>query len=253
MEKIKATLLIISLFILTSCEIVQETKFESDGSGKYSLGFDLSEMMKMGQDTKEGTNEQLDTLIVFSEFLEIKKDSISKLSKEKQDKIKQLENFSLYIKTDSISNKFEMKINYDFDNLSELKLFGEKLKEQDIKELELLSSKTKDMKNGEDNGIPDFNKSYNTVFNKELFSTKISPEGLVEAEKNKDTTMTKDNPMADMIRFKTKYFFPYKIKKVNNKNVRVLPDFKGIEITGNLFEINNDPKYFDVDIEFEQE
>ncbi len=99
---------IISLFILTSCEIVQETKFETNGSGRYSLGFDLSEMMKMGKNTKEGkNNKQLDTLIIFSEFLNAKKDSISKLSKEKQDKIKQLENFSLYIKADSISKKFD--------------------------------------------------------------------------------------------------------------------------------------------------
>jgi len=245
---------IISLFILTSCEIVQETKFESNGSGRYSLGFDLSEMMKMGKSTKEGkNNKQLDTLIIFSEFLNVKKDSISKLSKEKQDKIKQLENFSLYIKADSISKKFEMKIIYIFDDISELKLFSEKLKGQNIKELELLSNKTKNTKKNKDNGIPDFNKFYNTTFNRERFSTKISPKGLVESEKNKDTTMTKDNPMADMIRFKSRYLFPYKIKSVNNENVRILPNFKGIEISGNLFEINNNPKYFDVNVEFEQE
>ena len=252
MKQIKITTFIISLFFLTSCEIVQETKFESNGSGQYSLGFDLSEMMKMGNSTDSGeNNKQLDTLIVFSEFLETKKDSISKLSKEKQEKIKQLENFSIYVKTDSISNKFEMKINYDFDNISELKLFGEKLKGQNIKELELLSNKTKSTK--KDDGLPDFNKSYNTVFNREMFSVKISPEGIAESEKNKDTTMTKDNPMADMIRFKTRYFFPYKIKNVDNANVRILPDFKGIEISGNLFDVNNNSKFFDTNIEFEQE
>lgn len=254
MKKIKTTLLIFTLIILTSCEIVQETKFESNGSGKYSLGFNLSEMMKMGNNTKEGkNNKQLDTLINFSSFLELKKDSISKLSKEKQDKIKQLENFSLYIKADSVSKKFEMKINYDFDDISELKLFGEKLKGQNIKELELLSNKTKSMKKEKDNSVPDFNKYYNTTFNKELFSVKLNSEGLAETLKNKDTTMTKDNPMADMIKFKSRYFFPYKIKSVNNQNVRILPDFKGIEITGNLFEINNNPNYFDLNVEFEQE
>ena len=254
MKTIKTILFTLSLFMLTSCEIVQETRFEANGSGKYSLGFDLSEMMKMGESTEQGeNNQQLDTLIVFSDFLETKKDSISKLSKEKQEKIKQLENFSVYIKVDSIAKKFEMKINYDFANVSELKLFAEKLKGQNIKELELLSSKTGDLKKGEGNEIPDFNKSYNTIFNRKLFSLKISPEGLIEAEKNKDTTMTKENPMADMIRFKSRYHFPYRIKKVTNDNVRILPDFKGVEISGNLFEINNNPNYFDVDIEFEQD
>ncbi|EGV42649.2 hypothetical protein BZARG_3012 [Bizionia argentinensis JUB59] len=254
MKKIKITVFIISLLTLTSCEIVQETRFEANGSGKYSLGFDLSEMMKMGGGTESGEkNKQLDTLIVFSEFLVAKKDSISKLSKEKQDKIKQLEKFSLYVKADSVSKKFEMKISYDFDNIAELKLFGEKLKGQNIKELELLSDKTKDINKDEDSGIPDFNKSYNTTFNKDMFSVKITPEGIAEAEKTKDTTMTKDNPMADLIRFKSRYLFPYKIENVDNENVRILPSFKGIEISGNLFEINNNPKFFDVNIEFEHE
>lgn len=253
MKKIRISLLIITLITLTSCEIVQETKFESNGSGKYSLGFDLSEMMKMSKNTKEGkNNKQLDTLITFSKFLELKKDSISKLSKEKQNKIKQLENFSLYIKADSVSKKFQMKISYDFNNISELKFFGEKLKDQNIKELEILSDKTKGMKKENDNSIPDFNKYYNTTFSKESFSVKLNSKGLAETLKNKDTTMTKDNPMANMIRFKSKYFFPYKIKAIDNKNARILPNFKGIEITGNLFEINNNPNFFDVNVEFEQ-
>ena len=79
MKTIKTILFTLSLFMLTSCEIVQETRFETNGSGKYSLGFDLSEMMKMGESTEQGeNNQQLDTLIVFSDFLETKKDSISK-------------------------------------------------------------------------------------------------------------------------------------------------------------------------------
>lgn len=252
MTKIKSIVFSISLLLFTSCEIVQETRFESNGSGNYSLGFDLSEMMKMGQNTKSDTNnKQIDTLIVFSEFLESKKDSISKLSAEEQAKIKQMEHFSLYVKADSVSKKFEMKIQYDFEDVSELKSFGEKLKAQNIKELELLSSKTKTMNGDDDSGFPDFNKFYNTSFSREQFSIKISPEGLEEAKKNKDTTITKDNPMSDLIRFKSRYFFPYKIKRVHNENVRILPDFKGIEISGNLFEINNNPNYFDISIEFE--
>ncbi len=252
MKTLKIVLFSISLLTLISCEIVQETKFEPSGSGTYSLGFDLSEMMKMGGNNKKGSkNKQLDTLIIFSDFLEAKKDSISKLSKEKQAKIKELKDFSLNIKADSVSKTFKMKINYNFNNVSELKLFGEKLKGQNIKELDLLTSKTKNL-NSKDDSFPDFNKSFNTVFNKDSFSMKITPEAIAEAEKKKDTTMTKDNPMANMIRFKSRYLFPYKIKKVSNKNVRILSDFKGIEINANLFEVNNNPKYFDLEIEFEK-
>ncbi len=252
MKSIKIILFSISLLTLTSCEINQETKFEPNGSGTYSLGFDLSEMMKMGKNKKNPNNKQLDTLIVFSDFLEAKKDSISKLSKEKQEKIKELKDFSIAIKADSVSKKFNMKINYNFKDVSELKLFGEKLKGQNIKELNLLTNKSKGFSSNDD-GFPDFNKSFNTVFNRNYFSVKITPEAIAEAEKKKDTTMTKDNPMANMIRFKSRYSFPYRIKKVSNKNARILSDFKGIEITANMFEINNNPKYFDVEIEFEKD
>ncbi len=244
----------LTLILFTSCEIVQETKFEPNGSGNYSLGFDFSEMMKMGNNVEKDSNtKQLDTLINFSEFLELKKDSISKLSKEKQDKIKQLERFSLHLKIDSISKKSVMKIDYQFDDVSELKLFGEKLQDQKIKELKLFSDKTKKNKKGKGNGIPDFNKYYDLNFSKSSFSVKLNSLGVSETSKNKDTTLTKDNPMANMIRFKSRYIFPYKIKSVANENVRILPNFKGIEITGNLFEINNNPKYFDVTVEFEDE
>lgn len=252
MNKINNVWFIILLITLTSCEIVQETTFNPNGSGTYSLGFDLSEMMKLGNNSSSKNNKQVDTLIVFSDFLKTKKDSIAQLSIEEQKKIKDLENFSLKIKTDSVTNQFEMKINYLFKDVSELKMFSKKLEGQNIKELELLSEKTKTLKTKNDGGLPDFNKSYNMVFNKKIFSSKISNKGIEEAHKNKDTSLTKNNPMADMIRFKSKYYFPFKIKNISNKNARILPDFKGIEISGNLFEINNDPKYFDVEIEFDK-
>lgn len=253
MKKVNFYIYVLCLFLFTSCEIVQETKFNNNGSGTYSLGFDLSEMMKIGnglQSKKE--TKQIDTIIVFAELLNTKKDSIAKLTKEQQNKLKNLEDFSLNIKTDTVSKKFEMKINYNFKNVDALKQFSEKLKDQDIKELKLLTNKTKNLKSGDKSKLPDFNKSYNTVFTKKKFSVKLSKQGLKEAEKNKDTTLTKNNPMSNLVKFKSIYYFPYKIKKISNKNARILSDFKGIEISGNLYDINNNPKLFDVDIEFEK-
>lgn len=254
MKNVKLIIGALCMILLVSCEIVQETKFKTDGSGTYSLGFDLSEMMKMGSGLEsKKENKQIDTVIVFAELLNTKKDSIAKLTKEQQEKLKNLEHFSLNIKTDTVSKKFKMKINYDFKDVAELKLFSEKLKDQDIKELELLTNKTKSLKSGGKSKLPDFNKSYNTVFNNKKFSVKLTKQGLKEAKKNKDTTLTKNNPMADLVKFKSIYYFPHKIKKISNKNARILSDFKGIEITGNLYDINNNPKLFDVDIEFEKQ
>ncbi len=249
----KLVLIIISITFF-SCEVVQEVNFNEDKSGTQSLSFSFSEMMNMGMPPEQDTaNKLTDTMIRFSDFLEQKKDSISKLSKEKQEKIKQLENFSLYIDSDSLSTKLEMKINYYFKDLKDLALFSEKLKDQDIKELDQFTTKIEKSKKNDDANIFDFNTSFKTIFNNKNFSLKITPETLEKIKSKKDSTLTKDNPMLDLMRFKVKYTFPYRIKKISNKNAKILYDFKGFEISANVFEMENNPKHFDVEVEFEKD
>ncbi len=247
----------ICILIFSSCEIVQEIKFEENGGGKYSLGFDMSEMMKMGATSKSDSSKakQLDTLINFSKFLEERKDSIAKLSKKEREKIELLKDFELYMKSDTATNQLVMNINYYFKDINDLNKFGEKLKDQNVKELDLFNKqlKPKNKKDSSDDAFPDFNKSFTTTFTKKKFTRKITEKAYHDAVKKKDTTMKKDNPMSNMIRFKQRFIFPYKIKSVSNKNVRILSDFKGIEQDANFYEMNNDPTFFDVEVEFENE
>ncbi len=249
--------LFLSLLIFSSCEIVQEIKFEENGSGIYSLGFDMSEMMKMGATSKSDNSKekQLDTVINFAKFLEERKDSIAKLSKSEQEKIELLKDFELYMKSDTVTDQLVMKIRYSFEDIKDLEKFSDKLKDQNIKELDIFNKqlKPKNKKDTADGGFPDFNESFNTTFSRKKFTRTITAKALEDALKKKDTTMKKDNPMSNMIRFKQRFIFPYKIKSVSNKNVRILSDFKGIEQDANFFEMNNDPKLFDVEIEFENE
>jgi len=182
--------------------------------------------------------------------LPCKKDSIATLSKKEQQKIKQLEDFTLYIKSDTIAKKMLMRINYAFNDLEDLKLFGKKLKDQNFKELSAFTSKTQ-AKDAKGDGVPDFNTLYDMKYSPEKFSIKITKKALKEALQKKDTTLTKDNPMASMIRFKTRYIFPYRIKKVSNEHARILSDFKGIEISANMYEVNNHPDFFDFEVFFE--
>ena len=63
-----------------SCQFSEELTLNEDGSGKMSIKFDGSEIMKIGgEKVSENKEEDVDTLIVFKEFLEEHKDSISKL------------------------------------------------------------------------------------------------------------------------------------------------------------------------------
>ncbi|KAB1066818.1 hypothetical protein F6U93_13260 [Tamlana haliotis] len=251
MKLFKSLFILTLIFNLYSCEVVQEVNFNTDQSGQYSLGFDLSEMMSMGLDSESDSMEQIDSLIVFSDILESKKDSIAKLSLEEQNKLKELEAYSFYIKSDTTSGQFKMKINYDFKDLEDLALFGEKLKDQDIKELNDLNQKLQATDKSKPNMMLNISDSFDTTFNKDKFTLSISQEALEKAEKEKDTTMTADNPMANLMRFKLRYNFPYRIKNVSNEHAKILSNFKGIEITANLYQMVSDPKFFDTEVEFE--
>ncbi len=250
------TLCIATLF-LTSCEIVQEIKFEEDGSGKYSFGFDMSEMMKLdvNESKNDSTNQQIDTLIIFSEVLEAKKDSIAKLSKEEQKKIALLKDFELYIKSDTVSKQLKMNIGYYFKNIEDLERFNEKLEGQNIKEFEIFKSKINpksDKKSTKKGDFYNFNEDYTITFSRKKFTRKITAMGLEKALKKKDTAMKKDDPMADMIKLKQRFIFPYKIKSISNKNTKILSDFKGVEQEANMYDLNYDSKYFDIEVEFEE-
>lgn len=252
MGKKYSVFIVLILQVLIGCEVVQETKFEKGGSGIYSMGFDMSEFMEvMGKGSKDNPmGKQVDTVMVFSEFLDIKKDSISNLSKEERNKLMLLEDFRLHIKMDSISRKYEIKIDYSFDKIKDLGLFGEKLKNQKIKELAGLKTKVKDDKKTDE--LLSFNQGYITKFSKRKFSTRISEEALIEAEKSKDTTLKKSDALVKMFRLKTRYIFPYKVKTVSNDNAVILSDLKGIEISGDRYDINSNPRYFDVEVKFER-
>ena len=91
----RAYVLIQTLFIamlLMGCQFSEELNLKEDGTGKITFQFDGSELMQMGGDKiTEGREEVIDTLIVFKQFLEEKKDSIATLPIDQQEKLKKLE------------------------------------------------------------------------------------------------------------------------------------------------------------------
>jgi len=90
------TFLAVTIFI-TACNFTEEIYLNEDGSGKLSISFDGSELM--GQLPASGNDsvqeKKIDTLLVFRDLFEKKRDSISLLSVEEQEKLKKLEPFSM--------------------------------------------------------------------------------------------------------------------------------------------------------------
>jgi len=118
-------LLVSILFI--GCQFSEDLHINEDGSGKISFNFDGSELLKMagdqlGEGLGEGKEDEkaIDTLMVFKDFLEEKKDSIAKLPIEQQERLKKLADFKMHMFMDP--KTYEMKFDFysDFKDVSDL-------------------------------------------------------------------------------------------------------------------------------------
>ncbi len=254
-------ILVFALIALQSCQIKEEIQFNEDGSGTYEMGFDMSEMLKMGQTTNDSVpSKVVDTLINFSTFLDEKKDSIASLSLEEQEKLELLRPLQFSMNANEAESQMKMDLKYAFTTIDDISKFGEAIKLADIKELNEMMNPmggkevpqdSTEKKDDMDNPFA-MSTSFETRFSKTSFSRKMTTEAIEKAMQKKDTTMKKDDPFADAIRFKQVYKFPYKVKSVSNPNAKILSNFMGIEIEANMFEMNNDPKFFNVEVEFEE-
>ena len=258
----KIATLLVFLICCYSCQIKEEITFNKNGSGTYQMAFDMSEMMKMGDlNDSLPPKPPVDSLITFASFLDEKKDSIAKLPKEERDKLEALRPLKIAMKMNEAEKDMKINLIYDFDEIDDIAKFADAIEKADIKELNELSNPMAGMGDGsadttqQDNGFSEafsMAKQFKTSFSKKKFSRIITAEAREEAISKKDTTIKKDDPFVDMIRFKQVYRFPYKVKRVSNKNARILSDFMGVEIEANMYDLNNDPEFFNVEVEFEK-
>ncbi len=257
-------ILFVAAIGLQSCEIKEEIRFNADGSGTYGIGFDMSEMMKMG-DSNDSVPQQkvVDTLINFATFLDQKKDSIATLSLEEQERLESLRPLQFKMNMNEEAKEMRMDIAYKFNTIDDIYKLKEVMEIADIKELGALdptggltpANETETDSVTQKDGMSEIfgmAESFNTSFSATKFTRNITEKALAESIKTRDTTLKKDDPFADMIRFTQVYHFPFKIKSVSNPNAKILSDFKGVEIQANMYEMNTDPKYFNLEVLFEE-
>ncbi|MCG9791246.1 hypothetical protein [Flavobacterium algicola] len=120
------TALLISILFLASCNFTENIDIQEDGSGEFSVVLDASGLMEMGADKMgekmgiKGDKKVLDSVISFKTFFEEKKDSIAKLSPERQAALKGLENSILHMKIDPEKKEFFMSMKSPFIKVAEL-------------------------------------------------------------------------------------------------------------------------------------
>lgn len=257
----KQLLLILTIGLtLIGCEIREEYTFKKDGSGEYQMAFDMSELMNMDIESDSTDVQQpVDTLIVFSDMLDEKKDSIAQLDPEEQERLEKLRPLKMRMVMDDSTKQMNIKLTYGFESIDDLKNFSDAIEQADIKELDDLTAAGQPQQGvandtvvqQEENNVFAMAESFETKFSSKKFSRKITEEARLDAVKKKDTTMTADDPFADMVRFKQVFRFPYRIKAVDNENAKILSDFMGVELEANMYQINNDPDFFNLEVLFE--
>ncbi|WP_310991299.1 hypothetical protein [Aequorivita marina] len=102
-----------------SCQFNETMVMNADGSGTMSVEVNLNEMMAFSGAMMDTAQVKVDTTVYVKDFLEEKKDSIAKLSKTEQKKLKKLENFIIGVKMDSEAGEMNYNISTNFKKVSE--------------------------------------------------------------------------------------------------------------------------------------
>ncbi len=121
MNKIYTFIILIISFAFTSCQFSEDIYINEDGSGKMEFSFDGSQIMQMaGEEMNKTKEEAIDSTFSFKELFEEKRDSISKLPKEEQDRLKRLENFQMHMVMNPATSEMKFGMFSDFKKVSEI-------------------------------------------------------------------------------------------------------------------------------------
>lgn len=250
MNRITLSILALLMLLFTSCQFSENIYINEDGSGKMEFSMDASQLMKMGGDKmKEEAKERIDSTIVFKEFFEEKKDSIAKLSKAEQEKLKTLENFKMHMVMDAETSQMQFDLISDFKNASELQdMFKAMNSASNLQGKG--GTDSKDSSNpfssiGED-GATTVSYSYNNgVFKR---TAKI-----IDAEKHQIAidSMESMAMMFESSKYKLNYHFPRPIKSVSNENAMFSDDRKSFTLEVGFMETLKTPEVLDIEVVLE--
>ncbi len=122
MKKLRVLVALLVMIALVACNFTEELYLNDDGSGKLSISFNGSELMKQlpSTETDSTPEKAMDTLLVFKDLLREKKDSIALLSPEEQAKLKKLEPFSMRMVMNPEEKEMMLNMFSEFQDINEV-------------------------------------------------------------------------------------------------------------------------------------
>ncbi|ETN93945.1 hypothetical protein P278_33560 [Zhouia amylolytica AD3] len=235
--------------LLTSCNFTEEMYLNQDGSGKIAINFDGSELMEMAGDELAKENKKaVDSTFYFKDILEEKKDSISKLPKEEQEKLKKLERFAMHMLMNPETKEMKFEMFTNFNSVKELgdvfDAFHEANKLQG-------ASEGKQMKTDPAFGANSDASKVAYKFNGRKFSriTTIVDEALLQQTID---SLGEANMFLSGSSYTLKYHFPKKIKSVSSDKAMLSADGKTLILEAGFMEYMKDPKILDLEVTLEK-
>lgn len=235
-------IVLITITTLTSCQFTERININEDGSGKYSLEMDMSAMMsamkQMGDSIKPNEEMKvLDTVILFKDILEEKKDSISQLSKEDQASLKAIEDLKIHMMVDEKKNKMVSDFIYDFKSISDLANIQEKI------------SKAQSVKDGKKNDTPASDSDVLYSYNGKKFIRKVIKKKMSDEEKEAyKKSMEQSASFLDGSSYKLEYHFPKTIKSTTYEGATFSADKKTMYIQADMKAITENPKLLNFEV-----
>ncbi len=245
--KFKTLLLFIGfLTSLTSCMFTEELSIHDNGSGTYAFKMDMSQMMESMKDMSNRDSlkdpEVLDTIVLFKNILEEKKDSISQLTKDEQILLEGLEDLKLHMQIDEKNGKMLMDFVLDFKDISELKDMQNKI------------AKAQALSDGkeQDNSLKskaDVEYTFDgKTFRRSVIMKDLSEEKLLEVEQSiKQSSSFLEGSMYRVI-----YHFESEIDNVSFNGAFISDDQKTLTIEVPLDSVMKNPKWLDFEVKLKK-
>lgn len=251
MKKIYLGILIAFVTLFTSCQFTENIYINEDGSGKVSFNMDGSELMEMmGDEMGKEDEKAIDSTMSFKEMFDEKRDSISKLSKEEQAKLKSLEPFNMHMVMNAKEKQMKFDIFADFKNVDQLQDMFTAMNtagNMDKSKNSQASQAGNPLASLGSEGITSTNYSFkNNVFKRRVdILDKTKVDSLYQ-------NLGQAKMMFSASNYTLSYHFPRKIKSVSLENAVISEDGKSFTAEINFMEYIQNPKVLDVEVELEK-
>lgn len=242
-------LLLLGLIAITlvGCQFSETMVMNEDGTGTMTVEVNLSEMMAFGGEAMgDSVTVKLDTIVYMKQFLEEKKDSISKLSIAEQQKLKKLENYYINMKMNSETSEMIYSISTNFKDINEADDLLNGLEQAG----NMMPNQDSDTQLKKDEDTPEI-VGVKYSFNKGVFKRDAYIKDKKLHQKEVDSLKEAAAFLGSSM-YTLNYTFPKKIKKTSNSQATFSADKKTVFVKESFIDYFKNPDLLDLEVELEK-